>query len=661
MKRILYILAIAFSILACTDEIDKSNRYTFTGETMADFLLNRSEDYSNFIKILEKANMFGLLSTWGQYTLFLPTNEAVERYLVEQDSLYWATRDDNVPYETGITSPLLEDLSDSMATVIARTHLVEARYPMAEMSEGTLHRRNFNHRSLGISYKVVDERFYIMINNRSPIIGGDNEVENGVVHIIGKAINHTSRDVPGLIDECGYFSLFSAALKETGFADSLLLDRDEDYVPINYSDMGFDGEAGYLRQVLETKYFKYTGFIETNDVFNSNGIYTLDDLKAFAEKWYGTEDSGNSKSHKNALYKFVSYHFVPRELAYNDILLYNIRYNNGRGESFDSENIMISGFDRYDYFETMQGSLMKVTKPLSTTQGRDIFINYSKREMPFNPVMRNHVNVRIIPQTEFCNMKKEYAEFSSLALNGILHPIDKILIYNEDEMVGNILNERMRFDLAALIPELQCNKVRYYSPTKSGYSLYYIPENYSKNLKFHQSRPLLYSAGSQYLGLYFGDSFAAAHGFDGSFKLPNVPPRTYEIRIALNIGVLQMYIDNKITGIPIEFYDPESEKEKIGYVYDELTDDNGVENDKQMRNRGWMKAPDSFNVYTYNGWVPARSTQGGLRKVLTRIYLGPGDHWLRIKDLVEHVFEIDYIELVPLNIINDPLKPEDRH
>ena len=49
MKRILYILAIALSILACTDEIDKSNRYTFTGETIADFLLNRSEKYSHMI------------------------------------------------------------------------------------------------------------------------------------------------------------------------------------------------------------------------------------------------------------------------------------------------------------------------------------------------------------------------------------------------------------------------------------------------------------------------------------------------------------------------------------------------------------------------------------------------------------------------------------
>ena len=52
MKRILYILAIALSIVACTDEIDKSNRYTFTGETVADYMLNRSEKYSHFIDII---------------------------------------------------------------------------------------------------------------------------------------------------------------------------------------------------------------------------------------------------------------------------------------------------------------------------------------------------------------------------------------------------------------------------------------------------------------------------------------------------------------------------------------------------------------------------------------------------------------------------------
>ena len=53
--------------------------------------------------------------------------------------------------------------------------------------------------------------------------------------------------------------------------------------------MGF-ADSSWPRQNLETKFFKYTGFIETDDVFNSNGIYTLDDLKVLAEKWYGTNE-----------------------------------------------------------------------------------------------------------------------------------------------------------------------------------------------------------------------------------------------------------------------------------------------------------------------------------------------------------------------------------
>ncbi len=646
-KYLLLFIPIIFFI-ACRDEIDKSNRYTFTGETIADYILNRSEHFTHFIRILEQAEMFGLLSTYGQYTLFLPTNEAVEKFLFEQDSLYWATRDDNVPYETGITSPHIEDLSDSMATVIAKTHLVEARYLMAEMYEGTLHRRNFNLRSLGINYKVVDERFYIMINNRSAIIDGDNEVENGIVHVIDYAISPMSCNVPGLIDECRYFSLFSAALKETGFQDSLLLDRDEDYVPINYNALGF-GSSETTRMIIDTKYFKYTGFIEPDEVFNENGIYTLDDLKSFAEKWYGTEEKGNYKNSKNALYKFVSYHFVPRELAYNNIIFHNIKYTTKYKGDFDSEELMVPGFDRYDYFETMQGSLMKVIKPLSTSQGADIFINYSKREMPFNPDMRNHVNIRIIPPTEFCNMKEEYADFIHTAINGIIHPIDKILIYNEDEMVGNILNERMRFDIATLIPELQCNKVRYYAP--QNHHIYFIGENFSKNIKFHSPRPIMYGVGKIYPFSYFGDGFDTDKGMDCSFKLPNVPPRTYEIRLALRMGFIQVYIDGKVTGIPLDG------TMDVGDVPDEETLDNGVENDKQMRNRGWMKAPDSFYGY-YD--VPARKN-GTFRKILTTKYLDSGEHWMRLKCLSEMPFDLDYIELVPLNIINDPNMPEDRH
>ena len=63
--------------------------------------------------------------------------------------------------------------------------------------------------------------------------------------------------------------------------------------------------------------------------------------------------------------------------------------------------------------------------------------------------------------TEFIHSDEKYAKFDQMAANGTVHPIDKILIYNEDEMVGNILNERIRIDVISLLPELTSNGMRY--------------------------------------------------------------------------------------------------------------------------------------------------------------------------------------------------------
>ncbi len=119
---------------------------------------------------------------------------------------------------------------------------------------------------------------------------------------------------------------------------------------------------------------------------------------------------------------------------------------------------------------------MKVTKPLSTTEGENIYINYSKRKIPYNFEMRDHLNVRIIELTEFTQMDERYAEFVPVADNGIIHAIDKNLIYNEDEMAGNILNERMRFDITALQHELASNNI-----WQNGYA--YIPPGYCEGIR----------------------------------------------------------------------------------------------------------------------------------------------------------------------------------
>ena len=659
MKRILFILAIALSIVACTDDIDKSNRFTFTGETVADYVLNRSDKYSHFINMLERAKLLSILNTYGQYTLFLPDNEAVEKYVQEQDSIFHATKDSDDPVWTGITSPFFEELSDSMATVIARNHVIEASTRMAEMGEGALPERNFNNRLLGVNFVVKDEQYYIMLNNSAAIIYGDNNVENGVVHLVDKVISPSQKNVPELIGSYNYFKLFTEALNVTGFCDSLKLDNDDSY---NYEEYTItDAILGYVTYAPKTKFYKYTAFIETDEVFNANGIYTLDDLKDFAEKWYGKEESDNPRSPRNALNKFVAYHFVPREMPHNKIVPYAIN------ENFD--NIMPTIYDRYDYYETMQGTLMKVVKPLSKPEGRETYINYNKREVPYNLELLNHLNVRVIPLTEF-TQKKELALFDQMAANGILHPIDKILVYNEDEMFGNILNERIRIDAASMIPELSCNNLRFGG---AYYSSYVIPNVYSEKINI-KNGTIYYVSNVR---MYNNDYLTLDDYFDIEFTLPPLPPRVYEVRIGfsqhgwgtsyvvtIHERLCQIYIDGKVEGLPfdIEYLNisPGRYKSPTGYVADSETYDNGLENDKLMRHKGWMKAPVSFLGIEKK---PARDSKYHIRKIINKKMFYAGKHKIRFRIVSEYgsKLPLDYFEVVPLHIITDPTKPEDRY
>ena len=661
MKRILYILALALSIAACTDDIDKSNRYTFTGETVADYMLNRSDKYSHFINLLERAQLLSLLNTYGQYTLFLPDNNAVEKYVQEQDSIYHATKDSDDPVWTGIISPLFEDLTDSMAIVIARMHLIEKNYHTADFSEGAISKWNFHDRILTINYKVTEENFHIMLNNDAAIISGDHDVENGVIHLIDKPINTKSFTVAMQIAEHGFFSIFSKAIAETGFESKVSAMMDFSYTEYISSD------SRLQKYVPKKKYIKYTAFVEPDEVFHKNGIRTLSDLKMVAEKWYGTEDKDNPRSPKNALNKFVAYHFVEGEIPYNKI----VPSESGYGENGFYDSVFVYNHDLYNYFPTMLGKLMKVLKPLSTTEAQNIYINYNKRDLPYNFEMRNHLDVRIIELTEFTRMDEKYANFVSTAGNGLIHPIDKILIYNEDEMSGNILNERMRFDIAALQPELSSNNLW------QGSSYTYFPIEYCKGLKRYGQENLLHSRID--FG-HNGDIFVFMNRYDVAIKIPPVPSKTYEIRISTILPItkkaretsfFQVYFDDKICGLPI-CSSIISTDERIGWVRDNETLDNGMENDKLLRNKGWMKAPDTYftlNYYTGEK-APARDDYSIMRKIILTEHIVEGGNWLRFRNIGEisdplsngySEYWFDYIELVPLHIVNDPTKPEDRH
>ena len=108
MHRAIYIALAAISTLTfsnCVDEISTEARYTFTGNTVASYLEENEEYFSSFIEILKRGERFSLMKAYGTYTCFAPTNDAIARYLFEQDSIYQATKDTEKVIDNGIHSP----------------------------------------------------------------------------------------------------------------------------------------------------------------------------------------------------------------------------------------------------------------------------------------------------------------------------------------------------------------------------------------------------------------------------------------------------------------------------------------------------------------------------------------------------------------------------
>ena len=406
------------TMTGCVEDVPMENRFTFKGELISTYLENNPEKFSSFTTILSKArigkkasgNLLRTLSTYGSYTCFAPTNEAVDSFLQEQ---YEKFLEGN---RTGIESPYLEDLTDSMATEIAKNHIIEMGYMTTDINEGAFPMNTMNNRFTTVEW-ITDEngRVFPLLNNTSRIVEQDLEMENGYVQIVDGVLSPSNKLLPELVEAQKGLSIFSDAIQLTGL-DSLLsiYDIDPDY-DNTLTGPSLDSETSTSPYPKDKKQ-KYTLLVEPNELFQSKGINDVFELAKFAQKWYGTEDADNYESPKNALYQFIAYHIIDRQLLYSS--------STGPGgfimegyvnEGFSSLVNLNQKFDSYEYYETMLPyTMVKVTKPYTNEElKQDIVINYGQNMGTScnNPDMQEHINV-IVEKAQ--TTKEKYEELKRM-------------------------------------------------------------------------------------------------------------------------------------------------------------------------------------------------------------------------------------------------------
>ena len=691
-------LLVGCTITSCDDRIEDENRFTFKGELIAGHLESNPEKFSHFVEILKKArigkkksnveeedtrgSVLKTLSTYGSYTCFAPTNEAIDSFLLYEYNRYLNGED------SGIYSLDISELKDSIATEIAKNHIIEMGYKTIDINEGSFPMSTMNRRTTTVEWiKDKSGRVYTLLNNSAKIIEQDLAMENGYIQVIDAVLNPSNKFLPDHIASQPAFSLFTEAIYKTGL-DSLLniyeLDTDYDNTLTGPSLDSENSTSPYPKDKKQ----KYTVLIEPDKLFNDLGYFTVDDIIVLANKWYGkdfdgtplSEDILKNYSHPmNPLHRFVAYHIIDRQLQYSS--------GTGPGgfimENYDNEGFLSTvnlnqNFDSYEYYETMHPySMVKVTKPYTNESlKKEIVINYAqeKGSMLINPEMEQHINVIVERAAVTKEKYPELQEFNQGALNGIIHTIDRILIYNEEEMAGNILNERIRMDVSALFPELTNNEVRW-DLSKSNNVVTYIPNDYCKNLVVNNTDTEIFyfRPHKTYMGSYAnyqGDEFIVEGKNDFQYRLPYVPAGTYEIRFGYPQGyyrgVYQFYFDGKIAGIPVDLRWNDDTKVIIGWsAVSELSEEEARASDKAMRNRGYMRGPASIILSSEETYGSMRDSEQAVRKIIGTYRLDKRDYWLRFKDVSENStgkmkqFDQDYLELVPTTVLADPTKPED--
>lgn len=648
IRAALIVLVIAISQQSCLDEYAPGNYYTFTGETVADFLSNREESFSSFIEVLKKAGLWGEMRTYGEFTCLAPTNEAIDIYLAEKN----------------LSS--VSELSVKECDTIAKTHIIGYAFYFADMVEGALPFPNRLDRYLIYTYDTLTEAdreiygenksYLCKINRSATLLERDDTVQNGVMHIVDRVIQPSNSFLPDILKKDSTISIFYQALVLTGMTDSLVKHMDETYL-----EPGEDScTIGYFREVTssgesenkiwpEKRYFKYTAFIEPNSVYQAYNINNVTDLANYAKQIYDEsypEDANlyddDFTNRKNPLNRFVSYHLLRYALNYNDMNLTD--------PQIVSNCILPQEIDMEEFFETLAPhTIMRISTPHFNSDGSP----YLNRKGPARDVEVR--GARVLSPTE--------GTMDQTALNGQYHYIDDIISYSK-ETREKTLNTRIRISSGTLSPDFVNSGARTRPVTTTRYASCFRA-GYLENFTFKENVPVVFRNLAGTYNCYYGGELVMEGIYDVTLKLPPVPvSSTYEIRLSFYAeagrGVSQIYLNDKPCGIPLDLRlagdDP-----RVGWVSDaEFNSEKERQNyDHAMHNRGLMKGIDS-----YKGWDVQRDNLHILRPILATEYLEPGqDYYLRIRQVLDNdktTFQADAIEIVPKSVYSG-IVPEDTH
>ncbi len=660
------------SLASCTDEPSSENFYTFTGEMASDYLKNRSQ-YSEFKEIVERAGLMDLLATYGHYTCFVPSNDAVNQYLRER----------------GKSS--VNDLTDQDCDTIARTHLVNNMYTTFEMSQDRLPTANMLGRFIATSAGLDEnENAVIILEGLSKIYFElqDDSVENGVMQPIDRVIEKSNNYISDLLRDNPKISTFYNALLATKVVDQVMKVEDETYDRTKYPKYYYRSHIwSEVAWVPDTKKYGFTAFVEPDDVLESKYGIAKGDIKGLYDlacTLYDPvyPDDVNKPGHSfenltdsiNPLHRFMQYHFLTRYTAgTSDLTPLDVQAGKLQGVAFGFDEKLINPSD---WFQTLlPHTMIKVDKvTVSEYIGPSI-----KGERYVN---RRYDDTYKIPGAHIDATIE--SDVIHDGLNGHYYYVDDIVAFSYD-VQNKVQNARIRMDFSSVFPEVMTNGLRFEgnylqddaqgtpddSATPKNGRNYYFPLGYLDGVTFSNCSVVLRRPHCNFWS-WQGDEWNLFGDYDFTFRLPPIPySGDWQVRLGFcaieTRGVMQVYFDGVPQGIPLDmtkylnsdlYIGDRFVTDETAATYDKMTDEEKAEEQKLLKNLGAYRSPRSIYHFPASGdanyFVGNERTY---RRILCQTYMdATKDHYIRFRVASDgkqgnnNEFMLDYLELVPKSV-----------
>lgn len=273
-------------------------RETTTDEVnITGYLENNKDQFSLFIDILYRSKSAGFLGAYGTYTLFAPTNDAVNEWIKSNG-------------KSSIT-----DFSENELLDIVKYHVVRDTVGTTRFTDGKIKSPTLFGEYLYTD--VANQTF--RVNRTASITKSNIQTGNGVVHVINKMLTPPALSLAEIIDSDSRYSIFAQALKETGFYDTLYFKRGN-VVPVE-------------------KRFQ-TVIVESDSVLKAQGI---NDYTAFKQKY---SHLNNPKNPKDSLWLYMAYHIVNDGKFLEDIIqsmtLYTLAPKEIISTKFENSKVLLN-------------------------------------------------------------------------------------------------------------------------------------------------------------------------------------------------------------------------------------------------------------------------------------------------------------------------------